>query len=305
VDQDVVNEMVDQGLMALTGQSTVESAWQTLLPEYQPGQVIAVKVNLNNTFTCDQPDDGKIDALIQPVNALVRGLKQIGVSENDVWIYDAIRSIPERFIAGSQYGDIQYFDNGCHNMAGFSNNYVTFDPPPGVIIPPILLTDLLVNATYLINMPIMKGHSLPGATATFKNHLGSILLPGNLHNYIGIHESGYRPDYSPFVDLYNTPHIVNKTILTCGDGLFASRTYNGAPQVWSTFDDQLPNSLYFAIDPVAIDCVIFDFLDAEFTLPDASYDYLQLACEAGLGVFERGDPWGSGYNLIDYQLINL
>ena len=48
VNQNVVNDMVDQGMMALTGTATVADAWRTLLPGYQTGQGIAIKVNLNN-----------------------------------------------------------------------------------------------------------------------------------------------------------------------------------------------------------------------------------------------------------------
>ena len=29
-----------------------------------------------------------------------------------------------------------------------------------------------------------------------------------------------------------------------------------------------------------------------------------LAGQAGLGVYERGDPWGSGYHQISYQRID-
>ena len=305
VNQQVVDEMVDQGLMALTGQSSVKDAWHTLLPDYQVGYEIAVKVNFNNSSACNDIDH-QIDALIQPINAVVRGLKQIGVVESDIWIYDAIRRIPDRFVAGSVYGGIQYFDSGCRNWAGFNTNtYITFNPPPGVTIPPIRITDVLVNAKYLINIPIMKGHSLTGATVSFKNHFGSINSPSSLHDTVGLNRSSYRSDYSPFVDLYNSPHICDKTILTMGDGLFAAKQLSHAPQTWASFGNQVPNSLYFATDPVAADCVMFDFIDAEINLPPSSYDFLRLAWEAGLGIYERGDPWGSGYSLIDYHRINL
>ena len=303
VDQKVVDEMVDQGLMILTSQSSVEDAWRVLLPDYQVGKAVAIKANFNNSTSCNDTDQ-QIDALIQPVNSIVRGLKSIGVIESDIWVYDAIRLIPNRFVLGCQYQNIRYFDNGCRNMAGFSSNtLVKFNPPPGVNIAPIRVTDVLVNASYLINMPIMKGHGLTGATVSFKNHFGSINLPSELHEFVGLTRGGFRVDYSPFVDLYNSTHIGGKTILTIGDGLFAARYQWTSPQVWSTFGNQVPNSLFFAIDPVAADCVMFDFLDAEFDLPDASYDFLRLADEAGLGIFERGDPWGSGYSLIDYLKI--
>jgi hypothetical protein len=311
VDQSVVDSMVDQGVMALTGASTVADAWRALLPDYQTGQGIAIKVNLNNSWTCDDTD-GIIDALIQPVNAVVRGLKQVGVAETDIWVYDAIRWIPDRFVDQSQYDDVQFFDSGCRNPAGWASSdpdaYVTFSPPVDIPAPPNRrIADVLINATYLINMPIMKIHSSTstGVSLAFKNHFGTIMGPGALHDYVCFNGSYFRTDYSPFVDLYRNPHIAGKTVLTIGDGLFAAMHFSAGPSPWATFDNQAPKSLFFATDPVAIDCVMCDFLAAETNIPLETDSYLRLASDAGLGVFERGDPWGGGYSQIDYSKIEL
>lgn len=309
VDQDVLNNMIDQGVMALTGTSTAANAWRALLPNYRTGEGIAIKINLNNSWSCDDAD-GYIDALIQPVNAIVRGLKQIGVAEMDIWIYDALRWMPNRLVNGSQYPDIQYFDRGgaCRNLAGFDSNdptaYVVFSSPSGIPTPSTRkITDVLVNASYLINMPIMKNHTGSGVTLSFKNHLGTVSNP-DLHDYIYLWGNLYRTDYNPLVNLYQNPHILEKTILIVGDGLFACKEReDGWPSLWATFGHQLPNSLFLATDPVAIDCIMCDFLAAETR--DYADDYLQLAGTAGLGVFERGDPWGSGYNQIDYLKIEV
>jgi len=305
VNQNVVNDMVDQGVMALTGASAVADAWRALIPTYQPGQAIAIKVNLNNSFACNEAG-GKIDALIQPVNAVVRGLKQIGVAEMDIWVYDAIRAMPDRFVAGSQYGEVRLFNASwltCQEPAYFTNGGVTFAPPSGIPAPTgIQITDVLVNATYLINIPIMKLHSptSTGISLSFKNHFGTINQPGNLHDHVTFGGSYFRTDYSAFVDLYSNVHIVGKTVLTIGDGLFAANRVNGPPSPWATFGNQVPNSLFFAVDPVAIDSVMCDLLDTEFSIPVQSDNYLRLAADSGLGVFERGDPWGDGYSRIDY-----
>jgi len=48
-----------------------------------------------------------------------------------------------------------------------------------------------------------------------------------------------------------------------------------------------------------------DFLHAEKSIWDMSDDYLVNAAAVGLGTYERGDPWGSGYNQIDYVKIEL
>ena len=92
------------------------------------------------------------------------------------------------------------------------------------------------------------------------------------------------------VDLLGSPLIGGKTVLTIGDGLFAARHFAQAPVPWTTFDEQLPNSLFFATDPVAVDCLMHDLLIAEpgTSVPDGSNNYLRLAAEAGLGVFEAG-----------------
>ena len=310
MDQAVVNNMVDQGLMTLTGASTVAAAWQALLPNYQVGQGIAVKVNFNNSTKCADADD-QIDALVHPVNAMVRGLQQAGVALQDIWIYDAKRVIPDRFISGNLYPGVQFFDKMCRSRARWdsadAHAYVAYSPPGGTSTPPATkISDVLIDATYLINMPIIKPHGYTGVTLAFKNHFGTIDIPADLHDYVGLNWSRYRSDYSLFVDLYKNPHIAGKTVLTIGDGLFAAKAgTTSPPEPWASFGNDVPNSLFFATDPVAIDCVMCDFLAAETSIPATSDDYLRLAGTAGLGAYERGDPWGSGYNILDYRMIQL
>ena len=109
--------------------------------------------------------------------------------------------------------------------------------------------------------------------------------------------------YDALVDLYRNPHIGAKAVVTVGDGLYGSSTQGLPPTPWRTFGNRAPNSLFFATDPVAVDSVMCDFLAAEFgVLPDAD-NYLPLASQVGLGVYERGNPWGSGYSQINYSRI--
>jgi len=91
VSQPVVDRMVDEGMMALTGKPTVADAWRAVLPSYAPGEAIAIKANFNNAASCSYAGP-EIDALMQPINAIVRGMKAIGVEESDIWVYDAIRA---------------------------------------------------------------------------------------------------------------------------------------------------------------------------------------------------------------------
>jgi len=296
VDQSVVNDMVDRGVMALTGTSTRADAWRALIPNYSGG-IVAIKVNFNNSQL-----GNLINALIHPVNAAIRGLLDIGVPAQNIRIYDATRSIPDYFRNGCLYSGVQFYDR-------YSADFpvaVSFSRPG---IPAEYLASAVVDAAYLINVPIMKGHSITGVTLGFKNHLGTINNPLGLHEYVApMWGQYYDPNYNPMVDIYLTSHIRNKTVLVLGDGLFASRdNTNSVPTRWTTFGNQFPNSLFFARDPVAADCVMYDLLAAE-GCPyawDEATDYLRLAAAAGLGVYEHGNPWGSGYSLIDYVKITL
>lgn len=305
VDQGVVDNMLDRGLMVLTGRGSAADAWRALLPAYEAGQAIAIKVNFNNS------GDGNIDASIQTVNAVVRGLKQIGVRETDVWVYDAIKRIPDRFVYGCLYPEVRFYDDGTHLRAGFSSDdpsaNITFNTPPDLPPHPASrVTDVLLNATYAINLPILKAHTdLAGVSLGFKNHFGSVPNPVDFHDYMFPAGTYTRSYYNPLVDLYCNPNIRGKTVLTVGDGLFTGDTWGSPALTMRTFDYKTPNSLFIATDPVAIDSVMYDFLDAEWHIVAGADNYLRLASQASLGVFERGNPWGAGYTTISYQRFEM
>jgi uncharacterized protein (DUF362 family) len=159
-------------------------------------------------------------------------------------------------------------------------------------------------------MPIMKKHSHAYVTLSFKNHFGTIEKCWEVHEPTFPDTGAYWPDYSPLVDIYQNQHVVGKTVLTIGDGLFGSRDDQTTPPApWITFGNRAPNSLFFSQDPVAIDCVMYDFLEAEAGVPSTADDYLVLAAQAGLGVFEHRAPAVTNpadwYDLIDYVYLDL
>ena len=311
VDQGLVTAMVTRGLMELTGQSSRADAWQALIPNYVSGERVAIKVNFNNARSVDDSDN-QIDACIEPVNAVIAGLTEIGVAQSDIWVFDAIRAIPARFAAGCDYPGVQFSGDSSSNPQGFSSTEkVTFQTPPGK---PALadqrISSVLVNADYLINMPIMKKHCCAWATLSFKNHFGSIANCAALHGYTFPHEDDYTSAYNPLVDIYSNPHFGAKTVLTIGDGLYGSReSQDSIPAPWTTFENGPPRSLFFSQDPVAIDSVMYDFLQAEAGVQIHGDDYLALAASAGLGVFEHRAPVALSreewYSQIDYRYLDM
>ncbi len=311
VSQSAVDQMVDRGLMELTGTTTIAAAWRALLPNYKSGEKVAIKISLNNCK--DMNGSANIDAVPEPINALVRGLVGRGVAAQDIIIYDSIRYIPTRFRNGLDNKSVTLRDTQNNDQFSWPQNYISFHPPAGIATPePHNLNPVVVEATYLINVPIMKKHYYGSHVSLgFKNHFGSIQKPIKLHGWINpVFNEGplhYSSNYSPYIDIYKYIKDTAKTqtILTVGDALFAAKFHDQPPVPWSTFGGQTPKSLFFAIDPVAIDCVMADFCVAEMSseIPANHDDYLKLAENAGLGVHERRNPWTQAYTRIHYKKI--
>ena len=317
VDQTVVDNMVATGLKVLTGETSLTGAWQKILPDYQTGEIIAIKVNFNDSIMGGgssgyADNDAYVDALPQIINSIVSGLVEKGVRQPDIWVYDASRYITDRFRARIAHEDIQYFDRHGNSASVQAATFDSTDPTATVDFSGTSysgnhrVADILVEADYLINVPIMKRHGGAGITLALKNHLGSIdgFYTGGhtMHQYFYLGGSEYESNNNPIVNINSNLHIKDKTVLIVGDALYGGwRSNNTPPERWDSYSGDSPNMLFFAGDPVAIDSVMFDYLDREGHVNPASEDILIVAAEAGLGVHER---WNNDsdrqYQTIDY-----
>lgn len=317
VDQIVVDNMVATGMKALTGETSLSGAWQKILPDYQVGEVIVIKVNFNDAIMGGgssgyADNDAYVDALPQIINSIVSGLAEMGVRQSDIWVYDASRYITDRFRARIAHEDIQYFDRHGNGASVQATTFDSTDPTTRVDFSNTSYSgihrvpDILVEAHYLINVPIMKRHGGAGITLALKNHLGSIdgFYSGGhtMHQYFYLEGSEYQSNSNPIVNINNNRHIRDKTVLIVGDALYGGwRSNNTPPERWNSFSGDSPNMLFFAADPVAIDSVMFDYLNREGHVDPSSEDILIVAAEAGLGVHER---WNNDsdrqYQAIDY-----
>src|SRR3972149_5800941 len=82
VNQSLVDTMADRGVCELTGLSDAVSAWQRIMSSYNSGDKIAIRVKFN---------------------CIILGLTRIGVPASDIWVYDASRTLPNRFTSGCLY----------------------------------------------------------------------------------------------------------------------------------------------------------------------------------------------------------
>jgi hypothetical protein len=297
--------MIDVGVKELTGESSTADAWGSLVPDYAPGDKVAIKVNINNNGT-----DNYIDALPHPVNGIIVGLMSTGVLENDIYVMEPSRVFPTKIgdpILGL-YSDVLIWDTWWGGTYGHKVSYSSTDPSLTVThahpdLSDSKLPDQMADVKYLINIPIIKGHpGGAGITLTFKNNFGFLKEISKLHPYCYIENPDYSYDMNPLHDIYLNSHIRDKTILIIGDAIFGHRFSNtGIPEVWNTFDGEFPKSIFVSNDPVAIDSVMFDFSTAEFTKPIEAQEYLHRAVELGLGTHDHWDnPIDKQYALIDF-----
>lgn len=140
------------------------------------------------------------------------------------------------------------------------------------------LANCALEADYLINMALLKGHGGQGVTLCAKNWYGVTDINRdfrkNQHNNFN-QDRGGKPRYMTFTDYIAHKDLGQKTMLFLIDGLYGSEKVNGVPSgKWkmSPFNGDWPCSLLASQDPVAIDAVGIDFLSAEFPrMADVDY----------------------------------
>jgi uncharacterized protein (DUF362 family) len=262
IRQERMDQMVREGVMALTGQATEAAAWAGILTGYSKGRKISIKPNANNAGT----GRNVIDPLPQLLKALVRGLKAGGVDEPDIWFIEPSRTFDERIAepVKKAYPGVTFYGASPTEYSA-ACTYASTDPgltvahkAPG--LNSSRLPDQLGTSSYLIHMPIMKAHGMAGVTLTYKNLFGLFEKPA----ISKFHDLLYSKTDSPFAEIYGNRNVGGKTVLIIGDGIYGNWEVNySEPRRWSVFGDSWPRLIFLSRDPVAIDCVMYDFLQSQ------------------------------------------
>jgi len=318
--------MFSDGIKNLAGAKTEEEAWESLFKhfnfvngngkkDYQPGEKIAIKINLNNCYSIFSYflKDNDRDANPYVVKALLRHLIYfVGVDQKDITIYDASRVIPNWFYRRVYYKefpasplipefpDIHYVD-----ASGLMLGRKKVKPTPEKIYFADgkglyrTLPSCVVDADYIINMPLLKRHPIQdGITLSGKNFFGTWIEPVvDIHEY---HKSAFiKGNPAPQTDLLAHKNVGGKTILYIGDGTFPTKIDHKTIDRFEMypFNNDWTNSLFFSQDPVAIDSVMFDFLHTEGTNPcEGSQYYLHQSAVPNPNTY---DPENDGIYLSE------
>jgi uncharacterized protein (DUF362 family) len=309
-DQARVDAMLSATLRRLTGAATDDQAWTAIFTYYntgkrglaktgyRPGEIVAVKVNLNNSSV--KGPDNIVNVSPQVALAMVRQLvNHAHVPAGNIVVYDAKRDIypglltkiwtefkDVRFVQADApdpaqpknpgYGDYHGLEaaNWVEGIHYSANNDTYHDAK--------LIPQQIMDATYLVNVALLKAHSYPysaseggdeGQTAitmTGKNNFGSIKGTPELHAAINTNQQGTPHAYSPIVDLSASPNLGAKTILYLLDGLYCARRHQSYPlhfpnppfnnRVEPYANPDWPSTLLASLDGVALDSVGLDIL---------------------------------------------
>lgn len=288
INQSILNRMYAQSLCALSGEPSSQKAWKAIFKYYnsqqgkgkrgyRKGEKIVIKINLNNTYEVSDCDND-IDQSPQATIAILQQLtQQAKVPQECITVYDATigwkrRAIPDRIYrpVHKLFPQVKWMSAmGSEGVdsAHWVKNAISYTDPSvslGTVLP-----QAVVEAQYLINIALLKGHEINGVTLCAKNHFGSIPFPARMHNSTTVSQmSGKEGDYSAFVDLMGCPNLGKKTLLYVVDGIYGMQTNVGAPRPdrdkWKMFDNQWSGCYFMSLDPVAIESVCMDFLFAEF-----------------------------------------
>ena len=288
-DQSKVDAMISKSIQQLTGQSSDSLAWDALFKHYNKtqgsgdvgyknGEKIVIKVNSNQ----DRSDRWRSGAGVHSpqvvYSLIVQLIVNAGISGEDITIYDAtgrrnigdpifnkIRGNPDKnfqaikFIVG-----IQPTPEGRAAPVVDQDNPIRFAQSD---LPSAFLPKCVTGAKYMINLALLRPHSICGITLTAKNHYGSTYFPNNGWTPRPLHRSSSARNpmgtYNNLVDLIGHEHLGGKTVLYVIDGLYTAVDNEGQVFRFESLDNDWASSILISQDPVAIDSVGLDILRSE------------------------------------------
>lgn len=284
-DQKAVDAMVSAALTGLAGKSSDSDAWDALFRHfnktrgfgdagYRKPEKLAIKINMNQERGRDLKPDAGIPSP-QVVYAVVGQLiKAAKVPGSAITIYDA-----SRYIGDPIYNKIRSNSDPDFQAVTFvvspnsaKNGRVAATPdtanPLKTKAGTAYFPQCLTQAKYLVNLALLRAHTLCGVTLCAKNHFGSTYFPDK-ENWTPqpLHETSDRQNpmgsYNCLVELNGHKQTGGKTLLYMLDGLYPAKNQTSGVVRFVTFGGDWFSSILASQDMVAIDSVGLDFLRSE------------------------------------------
>lgn len=331
---DAVQATVARGMKDLTGADDAVEAWRGM---FEPGDVVGIKMNpvgnpLANTSS-------------ELMLAVIDGLKSAGVKPGDIFVYERYKSefmnagMHKAVPLGIRWGGLTPEDDSSQlllDWPGHRNDPVAgYDPDEFVEMNLVhhgndpkddrnlrshlgLLITKRVNK--LVMLPVLKDHGSAGVTGALKN-----MSHGSVNNVARSHSTPETNACNQFIpEIVSHPVLRKKCVLQILDGIqgvFQKGPFGQDPAfVWEY------NALLFATDPVAMDRVEWQIIDAkrkEKGLPPVAaagrvtldplgtegFDvrqpqHITLSANLGLGICDFKSPMGRRKS-IQHRIVNI
>jgi len=277
-DQSRIMKMFSKTITCVSDENTEKKAWNAIFRwfnqthkkgqfGYQKGEKIALKVNMNNDRR-SYDNTSWINSSPHLVCSILDSLiNDAGVLPENITVFDSSRYFTPHFFdhINHAFPEVIMVD-GFGGLPGrtktsWTPSQVTYAVPNkcGTSVATCAL-----EANYLINVYIAKGHPVSGVTLSAKNHYGTI--DGREHAMIKGFNLGYDK-YNPLVEVMGHKDLGEKALLNVADMLYGCYHSDSIPIKWNSmpFNGHWPCSLLISLDPVANDSVATDFITTEFS----------------------------------------
>lgn len=261
--KDTVESMIRKGMMELTGAPDHIAAWREFV---QPGEVIGIKLN----------PVGRPNVISSPemVQVIIAHLEAAGIKRKDIVAYDRYKNefyeagfdkwLPEGVRishATTQYDQTQQLIDG-YDPDHWMDMQLTlpgFDFSNERARRSYVAQYITKQVDKMINLPLLKHHQSAGVTLALKN-----MSHGLVNNVNRSHSSSVLNACGAFIPtVVSIPVIRDKCVLHILDGV-KGLAHGGPggnekrkPYVWEH------KKIYFATDPVALDQVGLQVIDAK------------------------------------------
>jgi uncharacterized protein (DUF362 family) len=262
-DPQVIAAMLAKGLTALSGAADVTAAWRHYV---KPGQRVGLKVNL-----LGRP---LIYTAPEITEACAAGLIAAGVQPQQIVVWDRFRS---------HFGPTRYkLGKGKHGesieASAKYNKALTLKGSKGSAALDVMMTD---RTDVTVNLPVLKDHRTAGMTLALKN-----IAFGCYDHYTLAHSGNCEPFISEAYEhcvrqaKVSIPLVIMDATAACFDD---GPRPSDAGRLWRE------NAIYFATDPVALDVVCRNVINAKRRakgLADKTKEsrHIENAAKKGLGV---------------------
>jgi uncharacterized protein (DUF362 family) len=332
-DRAAVRSTLNAGLVQLTGADHPAEAWRTFV---KPGEAVGIKVVPNG-----YPGAHTSPELVLEV---IDGLQSAGIRLKDMVVFDRYghefrearypQILPEGVASGGltpgqwDRGQLAIDFEGNDPIGGYDRDeFVQLtlvgrgqDPKDDRCFRSHLGRIVTKRLDKIICLPCIKDHHAAGVTGALKN-----MSHGLVNNVFRSHSGPQSCAMVAFIPaVVSHPIIRKKCVLHIMDGsrcVWEGGPYGRNPEwLWDH------NALLFATDPVAMDHVAWDILDAQRKVKGVpgvggvgrlaadpfkheGYDirqpqYVAMAGQVGLGIFDYKSPSGRKHS-IDHLVVTL